>query len=77
MPNVPASKGYEGGFGVDLMTKDLSLAINAAHSVKAPIVLGSSALQIYNMISTMGHGRKDFSIPFAFFNNSLPENKPQ
>jgi len=75
MPNVPSSKGYEGGFGVDLMTKDLSLAINAAHSIKAPIPLGSTSLQIYNMISSMGYGKNDFSIPFALFNNSLPEKK--
>ncbi len=41
MENVPASRGYTGGFGVDLMAKDVSLAVNAAHSVKAPIPLGT------------------------------------
>ena len=30
MDNVPASRGYEGGFLVDLMIKDLGLAMDAA-----------------------------------------------
>ncbi len=53
---------------VDLMAKDVSLAINAAHGVKAPIPLGAVALQVYNMISTQGGGGKDFSSVFEFFN---------
>ncbi|ELR23250.1 3hydroxyisobutyrate dehydrogenase [Acanthamoeba castellanii str. Neff] len=68
MEGVPASRGYTGGFGVDLMAKDVSLAINAAHGVKAPIPLGAVALQVYNMISTQGGGGKDFSSVFEFFN---------
>jgi len=76
MEGVPSSKEYEGGFGVDLISKDLSLAVTAAQTVKAPIPLGSSALQIYNLISSHGFGGKDFGIPYAFFgNNSLPKKK--
>ena len=73
MEGVPSSKGYDGGFGVDLISKDLSLAVNAAHSVKASVPLGSSALQLYNLMSTLGYGKKDFGVPYAFFNNSLPK----
>jgi len=73
MEGVPSSKNYEGGFGVDLISKDLSLALTAAQTVKAPIPLGSTALQIYNLISTHGHGGKDFGIPFAFFGNKAPK----
>lgn len=69
MDNVPSSRNYEGGFGVDLMTKDLSLAINAAHKVKASLPLGSSSLQLYNLISSHGHGKKDFGFAYGFLNN--------
>jgi len=71
MDGVPASRAYSGGFGVDLMAKDLSLAINAAHALKTSIPLGAVALQVYNMISTQGAGGKDFSSVFEFLNKGL------
>src|SRR4051812_47942080 len=63
---VPASRGYTGGFGVDLMAKDLSLAISAAYNVHAPLLLGAQALQVYNLISAHGGGSKDFSSVYDF-----------
>jgi len=66
MENVPAARGYSGGFGVDLMAKDVGLAIAAAIKTKAPLPLGSQALQVYNMISNHGYGNKDFSSIFEF-----------
>ena len=74
MENVPASRNYQGGFGVDLISKDLSLALTAAQSVKAPIPLGSLALQLYNLISTHGLGNRDFGVPYAFFGNKEVED---
>lgn len=61
MPNVPASKGYEGGFGVDLMLKDLGLAAEAALAVKAATPLGELARNLYAMHSAQGNGGLDFS----------------
>ncbi|VFR55992.1 3-hydroxyisobutyrate dehydrogenase [plant metagenome] len=61
MPNVPASKGYEGGFGVDLMLKDLGLAAEAALAVKAATPLGELARNLYAMHSAQGSGGLDFS----------------
>jgi len=75
MEGVPSSRGYEGGFGVDLISKDLSLALTAAQTVKASIPLGATALQLYNLISTHGLGGKDFGIPYAFFNNTIEKKK--
>jgi 3-hydroxyisobutyrate dehydrogenase len=66
IPGVPSSNNYDGGFGVDLMAKDLSLAIGAAHAIKEPLPLGGSALQVYNMLSARGLGRKDFSCVYKF-----------
>ncbi len=59
--NTPASRGYTGGFGTDLMLKDLTLATEAAKAAKLPVVMGATAQQLYQMHSTMGHGALDFS----------------
>lgn len=61
LPNAPASRGYSGGFGVDLMRKDLGLANDAARQVHQPLPLGAQALQLYELWSRQGHGQLDFS----------------
>ncbi len=61
LENVPASRGYTGGFGADLMLKDLTLVTEAAKAAKQPVVLGAAAQQLYQMHSSMGNGALDFS----------------
>jgi 3-hydroxyisobutyrate dehydrogenase len=61
MENVPAARGYTGGFGADLMLKDLGLAVDAAKLSKQPVVLGALAQQLYQMFSAQGTGGQDFS----------------
>lgn len=61
MDNVPAARDYSGGFGTDLMLKDLGLATDAAKQAKQPIILGAAAQQIYQLFSAQGAGGKDFS----------------
>ncbi|MBV6271991.1 3-hydroxyisobutyrate dehydrogenase [Alcaligenaceae bacterium CGII-47] len=61
MENVPSSKGYAGGFGVDLMLKDLGLATEAAVHGRATTPLGELARNLYSMLSAQGHGGQDFS----------------
>ena len=61
LENVPASRGYSGGFGADLMLKDLTLVTDAAKSAKHPVMLGALAQQIYQKHSVDGNGAKDFS----------------
>lgn len=58
---APASRGYTGGFGVDLMLKDLGLATEAAKFAKQPVVLGAVAQQLYQLFSSQGSGKLDFS----------------
>ncbi len=58
---APASRGYSGGFGADLMLKDLGLAADAARSVRQPLLLGALAQQIYQAMSQAGDGQLDFS----------------
>jgi 3-hydroxyisobutyrate dehydrogenase len=61
LPNAPSARDFAGGFGSDLMLKDLTLVTEAAKSAKQPVLLGALAQQIYQMHSRGGHGEKDFS----------------
>ena len=61
METAPASKGYAGGFGTDLMLKDLGLAQENAAAVKASTPLGGLARNLYAMHSIAGNGALDFS----------------
>ncbi|MBC3875916.1 3-hydroxyisobutyrate dehydrogenase [Undibacterium flavidum] len=61
MDNVPASRNYSGGFGVNLMLKDLGLATQAALAGQATIPLGELTRNLYSMHSQHGAGEKDFS----------------
>jgi 3-hydroxyisobutyrate dehydrogenase len=61
LENVPAARGYSGGFGADLMLKDLTLVTDAAKNAKHAVMLGAMAQQIYQKHSSDGHGAKDFS----------------
>jgi len=64
MENVPASRGYAGGFGSDLMKKDLGLASSAAKIAGARLILGDRCYEFYDEISKSGNGSKDFSYVF-------------
>ena len=61
LENAPASRGYSGGFGSDLMLKDLGLATEAARHARQPVILGATAQQLYQSLSLQGQGGLDFS----------------
>jgi 3-hydroxyisobutyrate dehydrogenase len=61
LENAPATRGYTGGFGNDLMLKDLGLAAEAAMGVGASIPLGELARNLYALNSKAGRGGLDFS----------------
>lgn len=58
---APAARGYSGGFGADLMLKDLGLATEAAKQAHQPVILGAVAQQLYQAMSLRGDGGLDFS----------------
>lgn len=60
-----ASRGYEGGFGVSLMHKDLRLAITAAKESGTPLALGDEARKVYNEVEE-AHRGKDFSVVYKW-----------
>lgn len=68
LPNSAASRGYEGGFGTALMTKDLSLAQMAAKDGDAQTPLGDLAYKIYTDLCDTGLGGKDFSVVYKYLN---------
>jgi len=59
--NSAATRGYTGGFGTDLMLKDLNLAQESAAAVKASTPHGGLARALYAAHSLAGHGGEDFS----------------
>lgn len=71
MENVPAARGYTGGFGSDLMLKDLGLATEAARQSRQPVVLGALAQQLYQTFSAQGNGGLDFSAIIKLYNGAI------
>lgn len=67
LDNAPASRGYSGGFGNDLMLKDLGLAVEAAIGSGATIPLGELARNLYAMNRHQGRGGLDFSSVVKLF----------
>ena len=61
MEGAPASRNYAGGFGTDLMLKDLGLAMESALATGAATPLGSMARNLYALHSAGGNGALDFS----------------
>jgi 3-hydroxyisobutyrate dehydrogenase len=62
MDGVPASREYQGGFLVDLMLKDLALALQAGEQVGSGTPMGSLARSLYAIVrSQHDAGRLDFS----------------
>jgi 3-hydroxyisobutyrate dehydrogenase len=62
MPDVPASRDYGGGFLVDLMLKDLGLAMEAADATDSATPLGALARNLYRLLKReYDAGSLDFS----------------
>ena len=62
MDGVPASRGYEGGFLVDLMTKDLGLAMDTAEQSRSSVPMGALAKNLYRVHEQLHDaGGLDFS----------------
>jgi len=75
MDNVPAANAYAGGFGVDLMLKDLGLAAEAALATRSSIPLGELTRNLYSLHSAGGNGKLDFSSIINLLNGA--PNKPE
>ncbi|OUS68973.1 3-hydroxyisobutyrate dehydrogenase [Pseudoalteromonas sp. A601] len=67
MDTAPASNNYKPGFMVDLMAKDLGLAMEAAQQSNSSTPMGSMAKNLYTMLQHQDAGSDDFSAIFKLF----------
>ena len=61
MENAPASNDYKPGFMVDLMVKDLGLAMEIAQTASFENPMGQLARDLYQEHQRDGNGERDFS----------------
>jgi len=61
MDGVPASRDYQGGFMVDLMFKDLGLAMEVSQQSASATPMGSAARALFNLHKSASNGALDFS----------------
>lgn len=67
MPNAPAGKDYEGGFGTALMLKDLGLALTACAQADIVPRLGPYAKEIYTAVEGKEETKgRDFSVVYRY-----------
>jgi 3-hydroxyisobutyrate dehydrogenase len=68
---VPSCRDYAGGFGSQLMAKDLGLAQTASTQCKAPTPLGSLAHQMYQILASHPDFKdKDFGVVYKFLSKT-------
>ena len=67
MEGVPSSNDYQGGFMVDLMNKDLGLALDAADAGESMVPMGKQAAALFAAHGEEGNGRLDFSSVFKHY----------
>ena len=64
---APAEKGYAGGFAVELMAKDLRLALETAERAGAKLALGKRARAVYEDVARDGECKgRDFSVVYRW-----------
>ena len=61
MENVPAANGYDGGFMVKLMNKDLNLALDSAQQSHSNTPMGGLAKSLFQLLQQMEQDSLDFS----------------
>ncbi len=57
---------YKPGFRLDLMKKDVNLAVGCAQATATPLLFGSLAAQVFSAASTAGRGSEDFAAAADF-----------
>ncbi|KAF5393349.1 hypothetical protein D9757_000543 [Collybiopsis confluens] len=75
-PDAVTSRGYEGGFKVQLMKKDMSLAIEAAKEVNAKLVLADAGFSAYSAAAEDPRCKnKDSRVVYRWLGGVEPEVK--
>jgi 3-hydroxyisobutyrate dehydrogenase-like beta-hydroxyacid dehydrogenase len=61
LPNFLLAGSFEPGFKLDLMKKDVNLAVDSAKAQGVPLLLTSTAAQVFTAASAAGDGDADFA----------------
>jgi 3-hydroxyisobutyrate dehydrogenase len=70
MESSPASNDYQPGFMVDLMAKDLGLAMDVASTAGIDNAMGQLAADLYAEHKKDGNGARDFSSVLERYRNT-------
>ena len=63
----PASRQYAGGFGVNLMNKDLKLALKSCEEFGVQVKMGPVAQELYDAVEKDPNCKgKDFSVVYRY-----------
>jgi 3-hydroxyisobutyrate dehydrogenase len=74
MPNVPSSRDYENGFSMELITKDLKIAMECAEKVHLEPKLSLITLEQYETLKKY-YPNKDFSYIYKWINDDKSNKK--
>jgi 3-hydroxyisobutyrate dehydrogenase-like beta-hydroxyacid dehydrogenase len=66
LPGFLLEDSFKPGFKLDLMKKDVDLALESAKASKTPLLLTSMAAQVFAAVSAAGKGSDDFSVAAQF-----------
>ena len=66
LPGFLFESTFKPGFRLDLMKKDLNLAVDSAQALGLPLAFAGLAVQVFAAASTAGRGDADFSAAAAF-----------
>jgi 3-hydroxyisobutyrate dehydrogenase len=73
VPTSPANHGYEAGFAVAMILKDLKLAQACAASAGASTPMGAQAEGLYALFDRLGYGDRDFSAIIQLIRGNLAQ----
>jgi 3-hydroxyisobutyrate dehydrogenase-like beta-hydroxyacid dehydrogenase len=66
LPGFLLDGSFEPGFKLDLMKKDVNLALESAKASNTPLLLTAAAAQVFAAASAAGKGSKDFAAAAQF-----------
>ena len=70
MENVPSSREYENGFSLELMTKDINIALECAKKVELNLEISQKTQENYVDLKSKGCKSKDFSYIYQYVLNN-------
>ncbi len=69
LPSTPSSRNYDNGFSMELITKDIKIALDCAKNVELQTELSNSTLEHYEALKKI-NSSKDFSWVYQYILNN-------